>query len=275
MRNTLKLEIFVRWMKARNMASSTIKIYKHCLIKFFEQNDLDSCRISQNNIREYIINLPENYSFSYKNQVVNAIRLYFLIAEHKKIHSINLPRPKKENFIPEILTEEEARKVIFNTINLKHKAILFTIYDNGLRRSELINLMLMDLRTKCEYPHLIIRKAKHHNNRTIPLSKKCIEILTLYYRIYKPQNYLFEGENENKPYSFTSIRNILAQALKREGIKKHIRVHDLRHSFATHSLANETDIKHLSKFLGHRSVKTTEKFYEHLRPEQLIIKRSI
>jgi integrase/recombinase XerD len=132
---------------------------------------------------------------------------------------------------------------------------------------------MMDVRTKCDNPHLIIRKAKHHNSRTVSLSPKCIELLKEYYRIYKPQTYLFEGDQKNMPYSSTSIRNILNAALRREVIKKHIRVHDLRHSFATHCLANETNLKHLSKFLGHRNEKTTEKYYEHLRPEEVIIKR--
>jgi site-specific recombinase XerD len=273
MRNTEKIDLFVRWMEAKNMAHSTVKIYRHCLLRFFNSIQKDSGRISQQEIQDYITRIPKHYSDSYRNQVVNSIRLYFIISEHKKLHPVNLPRPKREVFIPDILTVDEMERVIFSTKNLKHRAILFTLYDNGLRRSELLNMRLMDVRTHCSNPHLIIRNAKHHNARTIPLSLRCIELLKQYYRAYRPQTYLFESDSENTPYSATSVRNILENALKREGIKKHIRVHDLRHSFATHCLAGETNIKHLSKVLGHRNVKTTENYYEHLRPEELVIKR--
>jgi integrase/recombinase XerD len=273
MRNTEKLERFVRWMAAKKMATSTIKIYRHYLVKFFEAIPKDSERISQHEIQSYIIGIPAKYSDSYRNQVINAIRLYFIIAEHKKLHPINIPRPIKEKYIPNILTREEVERVIFNTSNTKHQAILFTIYDNGLRISELINLRLMDVRTKCDNPHLVLRKAKHHSSRTVPLSERCVELLKQYYRAYRPQTYLFEGEQKHMPYSVTSIRKILERALRRECIKKHIRVHDLRHSFATHCLANETNLKHLSKALGHKNVKTTESFYEHLQPEQIILRR--
>jgi integrase/recombinase XerD len=261
-------------MEAKNMAVPTIRIYRHYLVRFFEAVPKDSERISQHEIQSYIIGIPKTYSGSYRNQVINAIRLYFIITEYKKLHPINIPRPIKEAYIPNILTQEEVQRVIFNTRNLKHRAILFTIYDNGLRISELINLRLMDVRTRCNNPHLIIHKAKHHNSRTVPLSENCFELLKQYYRMYKPQTYLFEGEQKHMSYSATSIRKILERALLREGIKKRIRVHDLRHSFATHCLANETNLKHLSKALGHRNVKTTEDFYEHLLPEQIILHRN-
>lgn len=274
MRNTEKLNKLVQWMKAKNMEPSTINNYQHHLVLFFEWSGDDSSRISGTKIQEYILNIPGTLSHSYKNQAINAIKLYFKVIENKEFNSIILPRPKKDKFIPNVLTEDQAERVIFNTTNLKHRAILFTIYDNGLRISELINLTLMDLRTKCDNPHLVIKNAKHHSSRTIEVSKRFLEVITEYYREFHPRNYLFEGIN-GEAYSKTSIRNILNAALKREGIKYRIRVHDLRHSFATHCLANETDIHHLSNVLGHNSVKTTEKHYSHLRFNQIKIHRPL
>jgi integrase/recombinase XerD len=272
MKNTEKLNRFVSWMKARNMAESTIKTYHHFLVQFFTWADEDSCRISGEKVQRYILSIPNTKSFSYKNQAVNAIRLYFIVAERKKFDKINLPRPKNQQFIPNILSENQVERVIFNTQNLKHRAILFVIYDNGLRRSELINLTIMDVRTKCEVPHLIIRDTKHHSSRLVPLSNRCRELIKEYYIAYKPKQYLFEGATGEK-YSETSIANILNAALTREDIKLRVRVHDLRHAFATHCLARGTNIHHLAQILGHRSVKTTEKFYSHLTFNLLTINR--
>jgi integrase/recombinase XerD len=273
MRNTEKLNRFVQWMRARNMALSTIDNYKHHLEIFFNWSNEDSCRISEQTIQNYILQIPAKFSFSYKNQAINAIKLYFKIAERKVFSEVILPRPKGEQFIPNILTESEAERVIFNTRNLKHRAILFIIYDNGLRISEVLNLTLMDFRTKAEPPHVIIRNTKHHNSRTIELSKRCVDLVREYFLEYKPKNYLFEGDKEGSQYTETSIHNIMHDALKREKIKLRIRVHDLRHSFATHCLARGMNIYHLSQILGHKSVKTTEKYYAHLNFSQIQICR--
>jgi len=273
MRNTDKLNRLVLWMKARNDAESTIANYSHHLKVFFTWADEDSCRISEKKIQDYVLQIPASFSFSYKNQAINAIKLYFKIIENKDLDYITVPRPKDYQFIPNILTESQVERVIFNTKNIKHQAILFTIYHNGLRVSELLNLTLMDFRTKSEPPHVIIRGAKHHSTRTIQLSKRCVELVREYFKIYHPKKYLFEGDKEFTQYTETSIRNVLNNALKRESISLRIRVHDLRHSFATHCLARGMNIYHLSKILGHKSVQTTEKYYAHLNFSQIQICR--
>jgi len=275
MRNTEKLNRFVRWMRAKNNAPNTIELYKHHLEVFFKIVDEDSSRISEKRIQDYILNIPQRFSFSYKNQVINAIKLYFEVIENRKLDEVILPRPISQQFIPNILSVEQTKWVIFNTQNLKHRTLLFVIYDNGLRISELLNLTLMDFRTKSDTPHLIVRDAKHHSSRIIPLSSECVELVREYFIKYKPKKYLFEGEKQGEIYSETSIRNIFKNALEREKIKIRIRVHDLRHSFATHCLANGMDIYQLSKILGHRSVSTTEKYYAHLNFAQMSVKRPV
>lgn len=273
MRNTDKLNRLVLWMKARDDAKSTIDNYRHHLEVFFRWADEDSCRISEKKIQDYILQIPTSFSFSYKNQAINAIKLYFRIIEDKNLDYITVPRPKDYQFIPNILTEDQIKRVIFNTKNIKHRAILFTIYDNGLRISELLNLTLMDFRTKGEPPYLIVRGAKHHGTRTIKLSATCINLVREYFKTYQPKKFLFEGDKELTQYTETSIRNIFNAALKREGIKLRIRVHDLRHSFATHCLARGMNIYHLSQLLGHKSVETTRKYYAHLNFSEIQICR--
>lgn len=273
MKNTDKLNRLVQWMNARNNAQTTIQLYKHHLEVFFKDVNEDSCRISEKRVQDYILNIPPKMSFSYKNQVINAIKLYFQVIENRKLDEVVLPRPISQQFIPNILSVEQTKRVIFNTKNLKHRTLLFVMYDNGLRISELLNITLMDFRTKSDTPHLIVREAKHHSSRIIPLSCECVELVREYYAEFKPKTYLFEGEKQSTIYSETSVRNIFNAALKREKIRMRIRVHDLRHSFATHCLANGMDIYQLSKILGHRSVSTTEKYYAHLNFAQITIRR--
>lgn len=274
MKNTEKLNRLVQWMKARNNAQTTIQLYKHHLEVFFKAINEDSSRMSEKMIQDYILGISSNLSFSYKNQVINAIKIYFQVIENRKLDELVLPRPISQQFIPNILSVEQTKRVIFNTENLKHRTLLFVMYDNGLRISELLNITLMDFRTKTETPHLIIRDAKHHSSRIIPLSADCVNMVRDYYKAFQPKKFLFEGEKQSEVYSETSVRNIFIAALKREKIKVRIRVHDLRHSFATHCLANGMDIYQLSKILGHRSVATTEKYYAHLNFSQMTIRRT-
>lgn len=191
----------------------------------------------------------------------------------KKRQNYFLKRPYQKRFNPTILSQEQMFAIVNSPKNIKHRTLLNTIYLNGLRRGELINLHLMDVRTKIEHPHLLIRNAKHNTSRELFIDEDFVELLKAYYRKYKPKTYLFECAGPNKPISATTIARILNKALKLQNIKQRFRVHDLRHNFATHCLINGTDIYDLSQFLGHKSVETTEKYYAHLRPDQIKINR--
>lgn len=273
MRNTEKLHKYVQHMKNKRFKETTIKQYTSCLTNFFNWSNEDSSRISKHKIQDYIFQKLSNKSHSLQNQSVSAIKSFFRVIENKEFSYFDIPRPKAPMFIPNILTYQQVCQVINNTENLKHRCILNTIYDNGLRISELLNLRVIDIRSKVENPHLIIREAKHNSARIILTSEQCINLIRKYFKIYKPKDFIFEGDQHGTPYSKTSVRNILQQALIRENIKLKIRVHDLRHAFATHCLESGMDIYHLSKMLGHKSVKTTEEYYSHIRTDQIKVIR--
>lgn len=176
----------------------------------------------------------------------------------RKIYTID--RPRKEKMLPEVLSEEEVVQLLNATENIKHKAILMTIYSAGLRISELINLQIKDIDSK--RMQIRVEQAKGKKDRYTLLGKKTLEALRKYVSEYKPKEWLFEGRNAEK-YSATSIKSILRESLVKVGIKKHITVHTLRHSFATHLLEGGTDIRYIQSLLGHSSGKTTE-IYTHI-----------
>ncbi|GGD07206.1 tyrosine-type recombinase/integrase [Hyunsoonleella pacifica] len=94
------------------------------------------------------------------------------------------------------------------------------------------------------------------------LSTAFLELLRAYYKTYKPEHYLFEGQNKQK-YSSSAAQKILKKATEKIGLKKRITLHSLRHSFATHLLENGTDIRYIQELLGHNSPKTTM-IYTHV-----------
>lgn len=241
-------------------------------VKYFDGEDYRY--ISRDKIIEYLARLYDcGYSSSKINQAINAIKFYKEKILGQKRTTYFLKRPRMQKFIPNIISPEQMKLVIETPTNLKHRTLLFMIYDNGLRRGELINLKLSDLNTKCLNPYFVVRNAKQGGDRVIYFSDECLKRLKIYYKQFKPKQYLFEGQYTGRPISETTISNVLKNALKKNNIKGRFRVHDLRHNFATHCLIAGTDIYHLSKILGHKKVETTQKYYAHLLPNQVVIKR--
>ena len=91
------------------------------------------------------------------------------------------------------------------------------------------------------------------------LSNTVIELLRDYYKKYKPQFWLFEGK-PGEQFSRRVIQKIFKEAVLKTGIKKHATIHTIRHSFATHLLEHGTDVRYVQHLLGHKNLKTTERY---------------
>ena len=144
--------------------------------------------------------------------------------------------------------------------------MLSLIYACGLRRSELLNLKPSHIDSKRNV--LIIEQAKGRKDRIVPLSEKIIDLLRDYYKVYRPQEWLFEGQEVGMKYSARSLQLVLKKCLKLAEIKKPVTLHWLRHSYATHLLENGTDLRYIQELLGHKSSKTTE-IYTHVSTKSL------
>jgi site-specific recombinase XerD len=144
--------------------------------------------------------------------------------------------------------------------NRKHLCIIKMLYGAGLRLGELLNLKLSDINS--ENMLIYIRKAKGNKDRVVMLSSDLLIDLREYFIIYKPKEYLFEGQNGGT-YSERSVQNVVKNVASRAGIKKKVTPHTLRHSFATHLIEAGTDIRFIQQLLGHQSIKTTE-IYTHI-----------
>ncbi|TAE35219.1 MAG: recombinase XerD [Runella slithyformis] len=200
-------------------------------------------------------------SSNYQNQAINAIKFYYerVLGGQRKFYFID--RPIKEKTLPVVLSTEEVTLILKTIKNLKHKAILMTIYSAGLRISEAINLKIKDIDSN--RMQIRVQQSKGKKDRYTLLSQKTLDILRLYFKAYKPQEWLFEGQTPGEPYAVRSIQHIFEAAVTKAGIKKNVSVHTLRHSFATHLLENGTDLRYIQSLLGHENSKTTE-IYTHI-----------
>ncbi len=128
-----------------------------------------------------------------------------------------------------------------------------------------LSLKLTSVDLKCKLLH--VKSGKGRKDRYVPLSVTMIQLLKTYYVQYKPKDYVFEGKNDAK-YSAVSARQVLKRALKHTSIRKHVTLHTLRHSYATHLLENGTDIRFIQELLKHNSPKTTM-VYTHVSTTSL------
>ncbi|MEW4925294.1 tyrosine-type recombinase/integrase [Algibacter sp. 2305UL17-15] len=242
----------------KQYSSSSIRIYKKMFSVFlgkFMQRNLRE--ISKEDIEGFIYELikKSKISESYQNQIINAIKAYYEHALHMPREYYDVQRPKKTRNIPNVLSKDEVLKIIQAPKNIKHRAILQTIYGSGLRVSELINLRIADVHSSEGY--LFIKDSKGKKDRKTILSEHLVLLLRAYYKQYKPAYWLFEGQTGGQ-YSATSIRAIFRKAVKETNSNPWATVHTLRHSFATHCIENNINMRHLQNMLGHNSPKTTE-----------------
>ena len=248
----------------KRYSQNTMVIYKEQIIRFFKYHQgIDPFKLTDENVKEYLLHLlkKKNISLSYQKQVISAIKFYFekILGRDTKKYYFEIPR-NKELKLPVVLSKNYVKKIISSTNNVKHKAILSTIYSAGLRLSEVVNLKIADIDS--ERKLIYIRSAKGKKDRTSILSKELILMLRKYYKEYKPKVWLFEGL-ETGQYSKRSVQNIFKKSLQKSKISKTATVHSLRHSFATHLLEKGDDLRYIQKILGHRSSKTTE-IYTHV-----------
>ena len=264
-----KIEDFRRWMAHKRYSTSTIKTYAGALKNFLlftaGKPLSDLCNEDMvNYVNGYII--PNKLSFTYQNQAVNAVKLFFREVMKSRIEIDKLERPRCEHKLPNVLSKWEVKALLSAPANIKHEAMLSLIYACGLRRSELLNLRPEHVDSARGL--LIIKNAKGRKDRVVSISEKMVVLLRDYYRRYRPRVWLFEGQQAGTSYSATSLQAVLKSALKKAGIKKPVTLHWLRHSYATHLLEAGTDLRYIQELLGHKSSKTTE-IYTHVTEKSL------
>ncbi len=242
----------------KQYSRATVKIYKRMLTLFFGRFQNQKMEeVTKEQIEGFVYELITKHGIkeTYQNQLINAIKAFYEHVLGKPREYYDIERPKKTQSLPGVLSKEEVFKILQHPKNLKHKAILWTIYSAGLRISELVNLRLEDIRSGEGY--IFVKGGKGKKDRKTVLSVQLLELLRDYYKKYKPAYWLFEGQTGGK-YSVTSIRKIFRRAVKETNSNAWATVHTLRHSFATHCIENNVNMRYLQNMLGHNSPKTTE-----------------
>lgn len=252
----------------KNYSPNTIRNYNNHFEAFLNNHrNFRPSQITKKQITDYLIDAVRRrkVSASEMNQIVNAVKFFYEKVLNRPRQVYDLPRAKKPFQLPGIFSQKEVKSILNAAENLKHKCILCVAYAGGLRVSEIVSLKIADIDS--ERMVINIRQSKGRKDRIVMLSEKLLSIMREYYKVYKPKDYLFEGQHGGK-YSSRSIQELLKNIKRKAGVTKKGSVHALRHSFATHLLEGGTDILSIKKLLGHQSLRTTM-IYTHVSKEHL------
>jgi integrase/recombinase XerD len=270
----------------RGLSKNSIDSYSRDIIKligYLETNKISTSpiKINSETVQQFIYDIAKNVNARSQSRIISGLRSFFdylIFEDYRASNPLELiESPKIGRKLPDTLSEQEIDKLI-NAIDLskpegeRNRAILETLYGCGLRVSELIHLKLSDL----FFDEGFIKvTGKGDKQRFVPI----VDITQKYINIYRTEirNHLniqagFEDtlflNRRGKQLTRAMIFTIIKQLGEKIGLKKKISPHTFRHSFATHLLQNDADLRSIQLMLGHESITTTE-IYVHLDKSHL------
>jgi site-specific recombinase XerD len=167
-------------------------------------------------------------------------------------HTTFVREPRK---LPAVLSAEEVARLLNAAPGLKYKAALSVAYGAGLRAAEVVSLKVSDIDSK----RMVIRveQGKGHKDRNVMLSVSLLELLRAWWRAARPQGWLFPGRDPAQPMTTRQLNRACHAAAEAAGIEKNVSPHTLRHSFATHLLEQNVDVRVIQVLLGHAKLDST------------------
>ena len=227
-------------------------------LKYFK-NEIQPKSISTDRIKEYLLTFS---TINTRNHKLCAIKSFYEITVGMPLKLDKIPFSKKNKQLPIVLSVDEIQRMFNVCENKKHKVILALLYSCSLRVSELINLKWKDIDRSRMVINIV--QAKGNKDRQVGLNEPLIKLLEDYYKEYKPETYILNGQGTSAQYSDRSVGEVIKQlAVKAKIENKRIYTHLIRHTSATHMVESGVDINLIQKLLGHSSVKTTA-IYTHI-----------
>jgi integrase/recombinase XerD len=189
------------------------------------------------------------------NQTVSTLRFFFKVTlrRHEIVeHTHFIHEPRK---LPVVLSVEEVARLLDAAPGLKYKAALSVAYGAGLRANEVVSLKISDIDSK----RMIIRveQGKGGKDRNVMLSPSLLDLLRAWWKAARPQGWLFPGRDPAQPMTTRQLNRACHAAAGMAEINKRVSLHTLRHSFATHLLEQNIDVRVIQVLLGHAKLDTT------------------
>ncbi len=260
--NNSIIDRFVSDLKLRSYAKRSIKSYLRSVRQMHEFCDMPFEHITEEDLREYWLHCREERKWSSATLRISysGIKHFFTFTMKRDWEVLRAIRFERNITLPVVLNIDEVRKILSSFNRLQNRAYFTLLYSCGLRLGEGLNLKVGDIDSKRQLIH--VHHGKGAKDRYVPLPETTLGLLREYYRTHMNPVWIFpscgrgggRGLTAEEPVSATTVQGALRRCVVRIGLKKKIRPHTFRHSYATHMIEAGVPVRHVQDYLGHRSL---------------------
>ena len=246
-------------MTVRNLSPSTQRSYIHAVTKISRYFGCSPARLDVEDVRTFQVYLIANgISWPSLNQIVCALRFFYGVTLGRDAVPERIAHAREPQKLPIVLSADEVVRFLEAVGSLKSRAALTCAYAAGMRVSEVVRLKVANI----DSARMVIRVecGKGGKDRYVMLSPQLLAVLRTYWRLARPEPWMFPGRSADKPIEQNVLHAACRSAVLAAGLDKRVTVHVLRHSFATHLLENGTDIRIIQVLLWHSHLSTTARY---------------
>jgi integrase/recombinase XerD len=250
-------------LRIRGRSARTVEAYVRWVAELAKHYRRSPDRIAREELQRFVLHLLEQrrLSSSSVRQAVGAFRFFYGVTLGRARQQYDVPAPKEQQTLPEILSRGEVQRVLEATANPKYRLMLTLTYAAGLRLGELIHLWTEDI--DLSRRTIRVRQGKGQKDRYVPLAAALTTRMREHLAARQGGRWLFPADAADRPLHATAVQKTYQLSKIRAGVKKHGGVHGLRHAYATHLLEAGAPLAKIQQLLGHRSITTTMR-YLHL-----------
>lgn len=250
-------------MRLKRLSVRTRERYVSAASQFLEFYDEPLDELEVDHVKDYLLHLIDERKVSTSTHKMHlaAVKFLFKVTLGRPEVVAQIPWPKVTSRLPEILSFEEVFGVLEAASDPLYRNAFMAAYGSGLRISETMRLAAGDI--DADRGVIIVRNGKGDKDRLTILSPRLLSSLRYYWRWSRPacsKPWLFPGQTKEGHIGRKSIQDELHKALHKAGVSKEITFHSLRHTFATHLLESGVDLRVIQALLGHRTLRSTERY---------------
>lgn len=238
-------------------STSTLNNYMRCISHVALHFNHLPHQLDIEQIEEYLLMVKKKNttaSESFFKHTVYGLRFLFR-CEGLDDQAIKLPKLKRDKKLPVVLGRSEMKALLKAPQLLKHRVLLGILYGCGLRCQEVRTLLIKEVDFERNMIH--VRQSKGRKDRYVPIGINLGRGLKTYLEAECPNKWLFNGKDHHEAFSQRGVQWVVREAAKKTEIQKHVTVHTLRHTYATHLLEDGLDIVSIKELLGHAHIETT------------------
>jgi site-specific recombinase XerD len=258
-------------LQLAGLAEGTQTAYLRAVRKLAEHFHKPPDRLTEAEVRQYLLYLRNERKCSSSTLKIAASGIIFFYShtvprDWDTLKNVRFPRPQS---LPDVLSTREVRQLIDAVRTHHNKAFFWTVYSLGVRLQEGLHLQLGDIDSDRMTVH--VHRGKGAKDRYVPLPERTLTVLRQYWATHRHPVWLFpatgrdhaQARNATEPMARCSVHGAIKRVAQELGFRKHVTIHTLRHSYATHLLEAGVNLRLIQQYLGHGSLQATM-IYLHL-----------